>query len=104
MPAIQWPGEIPATFSLRKGWIEMSKVELSCPFVYSNGKKCTGHVVSWKIYGGDTFATARKVRLWCSEKDDRAGAISSWVGKERMEFYPDRLPKPIFEAVFADPR
>jgi hypothetical protein len=81
----------------------MSETELLCPFVYANGKKCCGHVTSWKIYGGKDFMHARKVRLWCSVGWDHQGGVNSWVGKERMEFYPDKLPKPIFEAVF-DPR
>jgi hypothetical protein len=33
----------------------------------------------------------RKIRLWCSEKDDHAGAVSSFAAKNRMEFYPDQL-------------
>jgi hypothetical protein len=89
----------------------MSETELPCPFVYANGRKCSGQVTGWKIYGG-RFEPARKVwcgaprkvRLWCSEKWNHEGAANSWEGKQRMEFYPDKLPKPIFEAVFADPR
>jgi hypothetical protein len=77
---------------------------LECPFVYANGKKCPGHVVNWRLYGGASFETTRKVRLWCSEKDAHAGSVRSWAGKERMEFYPDKLPKLICEAVFANPR
>jgi hypothetical protein len=80
----------------------MSEREPPCPFVYANGKQCTGYVYRWKTYGGDRFETARKVRLWCSEKDDHEGAVSSWAGKERMEFHPDKLPKAIREAVFPD--
>jgi hypothetical protein len=78
----------------------MNNSELECPFVYASGKKCTGHIVDWKTYGGETFETARKVRLWCSEKGSHDGPVSTWTGKERMEFYPDRLPRPICEAVF----
>jgi hypothetical protein len=84
--------------------------ELECPFVYANGRKCAGKVINWRVYGygwqdngvKGSLADARKVRLWCSDKYDHAGAISSWTSKERMEFYPDKLPSPIFEAVFAD--
>jgi hypothetical protein len=32
-----------------------------------------------------------KYRLWCSEKDDHAGVLSTPVAKARMEFYPDEL-------------
>ena len=31
--------------------------------------------------------------MWCSDKDDHAGTVRSWAGKERMEFYPDRIPE-----------
>ena len=75
------------------------KLELACPFVYANGRKCCGFIRRVRLYGGDTVHNAKKVRLWCSEKDDHAGAVSSWVTKERMEFYPDQLPKEIFDAL-----
>ena len=44
---------------------------LDCPFVYASGKKCTGRVSGWKIYGPPE--RAHKVRLWCSDKWDHAG-------------------------------
>ena len=74
--------------------------ELQCPFVYANGKRCTGHVMGWRKYGGETFERCRKVRLYCSEKYDHAGVASGFVEKERMEFYPDKLPDEIRDAVF----
>jgi hypothetical protein len=75
---------------------------LNCPFVYANGRKCAGKVSGWRVYGGDgSLPPARKVRLWCSDKWDHAGNGDSGAAKERMEFYPDRLPRPICEAVFA---
>jgi hypothetical protein len=39
----------------------------------------------------------RKYRVWCSEHDDHAGAVNSWSGKLRMEFYPDQLPSEMIE-------
>jgi hypothetical protein len=76
---------------------------LNCPFVYANGKKCAGKVSGWKVYGRNgSHPAGRKVRLWCSDKWDHAGICGDWAAKERMEFYPDRLPRPIFEAVAAD--
>ena len=63
-----------------------------------------GHIGGWRTYGGDRFETARKVRLWCSEKDDHAGGVGSRVGKERMEFYPDQLRPDIRDAIFARSR
>jgi len=74
------------------------KLELpACPFIYVSGRKCRGHITGYRLYGGDTLADAKKVRLWCSEKYDHAGAVSSFEAKERMEFYPDKLPKDIFD-------
>jgi hypothetical protein len=77
-----------------------------CPFIYANGRKCRGHITGFRVYGprrGDELLEVRKVRLWCSERDDHQGAVRSWAGRERMEFYPDRLPdylrKPIFECL-----
>ena len=80
----------------------MTYTALECPFVYANGKKCPGRIVDWCLYGGASFETTRRVRLWCSEKDDHEGSRKSFP--RRMDFYPDKLPKLICEAVFANPR
>ncbi len=71
---------------------------IPCPFVYANGRKCCGVVRQARAYGptrGKHYvnrADVRKYRLWCSDKDDHAGAVSDHTSKERMEFYPDELP------------
>jgi hypothetical protein len=68
-----------------------------CPFVYSNGKRCTGVIRQARAYGplrGNHYVDrddVRAYRLWCSDKDDHAGAVSSSAGKVRMEFYPNEL-------------
>ncbi len=74
----------------------MNESKIACPFVYANGRPCTSVVVRARAYGprrdsGVDRADVRKYRLWCSEKWDHAGAISSDSSKERMEFYPDQL-------------
>jgi hypothetical protein len=49
----------------------------SCPYTYADGRKCQGHVVESKAYGprqGNDLLEVRKVRLWCSERDDHQGA------------------------------
>jgi hypothetical protein len=78
-----------------------SSHRLPCPFVYSGGKKCCGALIGYRLYGhhGGSVMTAKKVRLWCSDKDDHAGPDSSWAAKERMEFYPDKLRGDIFGAI-----
>jgi hypothetical protein len=69
---------------------------MQCPFVYSDGHRCTGEVSQARAYGKNHYGAVeeqniKKIRLWCSQKGDHAGAVSSFVGKERMEFYPDEL-------------
>ena len=69
---------------------------MQCPFVYSDGHRCGGQVYQARAYGKHHYGAVeeqhiKKIRLWCSEKGDHAGAISSRWGKERMEFYPDQL-------------
>jgi hypothetical protein len=70
---------------------------MQCPFTYADGHRCGGSVTRVRAYGRhDRFdrvavRDVRKFRLWCSEKDDHAGAVSDFVSKERMEFYPDQL-------------
>jgi hypothetical protein len=70
---------------------------IPCPFTYANGRACCGVVYRARAYGpsrdGHHVARAdvRKYRLWCSEKDDHAGAVNSTDGKWRMEFYPDQM-------------
>ncbi len=39
----------------------------------------------------------RKCRVWCSLKGDHAGILSSYEGKQRMEFYPDQLPADLLD-------
>ena len=77
----------------------MGEENLARPFIYANGKKCSGHVFRWRTYGGENYETARKVRLWCSDKGDHQGILNNGNGK-RMEFYPDELPDEILDAVF----
>jgi len=78
--------------------VDFNKV--ACPFTYRNGRKCCGYIIGARLYGrGKDYPNVRKVRLWCSEKDDHAGAVSSFVSKERMEFYPDMLPAGVWKAI-----
>jgi hypothetical protein len=71
---------------------------MQCPFVYADGRQCDGQVRRVRAYGKHQFGRVerhniRKFRLWCSHKDDHAGAVSSSFAKERMEFYPDDLQR-----------
>ena len=81
---------------------------IPCPFVYANGRLCTGTVRLARAYGPSRGrphverGDVRKYRLWCSEKDDHAGAVNNSTGKDRMEFYPDRLPKGLEDRIWSD--
>jgi hypothetical protein len=81
---------------------------IACPFVYADGRKCSGHLYRARAYGprgSDGLVErhrVRKYRLWCSEKDDHAGAVSDFVSKERMEFYPNELPPGVEEALWRE--
>ena len=79
---------------------------IPCPFVYANGLCCAGRIYRAHAYGRHHYGTVqesdiKKLRLWCTDKDDHAGAISSNVSKARMEFYPDELAADIYEAALA---
>ncbi len=82
----------------------MAAFAIPCPFVYASGKPCAGSVCRAQGYGrvrGDHYVI-RKYRLWCSEKDDHAGAVRTFEGKQRMEFYPDELPPGMLDRIQAD--
>jgi hypothetical protein len=72
---------------------------MQCPFIYADGHQCSGQVWQARAYGKrDGLGLVNeqniiKIRLWCSEKNDHAGAVSSFETKERMEFYPDDLQR-----------
>lgn len=77
----------------------MDQNVLRCPFTYANGCRCQGEVYRARAYGpsyGRHYPErddVRRYRLWCSLKDDHAGAVSSSEGKQRMEFHPNELPE-----------
>lgn len=63
---------------------------IQCPFAYKTGRQCTGHIYRARAYGPPGKSVV-KYRLWCDEKNDHAGTVSSLVAKDRMEFYPDQI-------------
>jgi hypothetical protein len=86
--------------------MEAQTQTIHCPFVYANGKRCSGVIYRARAYGptrGQNYvdrADVRKYRLWRSDKDDHAGAVSGRLTKERMEFYPDKLPPNVEERLW----
>ncbi len=86
----------------------MEPKSIPCPFVYADGHRCTGVVRQARAYGPTKWGAhyvaredVRKYRLWCSEKDDHAGAVSGYASKDRMEFYPDKLPLGLEDEIWA---
>lgn len=81
---------------------------IPCPFVYANGRCCTGVVASARGYGpkrGHFFTVrenVRKYRLWCSDMGDHAGTAHGSWGKERMEFYPDQIAPGVEDRLWAE--
>jgi hypothetical protein len=84
--------------------------KIPCPFVYANGKKCSGHVERVEAYKADlTWASGADGRwalrtgqprshyhLFCSEKGNHSGSFSSDDG--RMKFFWDQLPEALRNA------
>ena len=81
-----------------------------CPFVYANGKRCTGHVVRVEAYKADLLWTCKDGRwflrfseprshfhLFCSEKGNHAGYPRR--DSEQMKFYWRHLPEELREAL-----
>ena len=84
----------------------MEAAKTRCPFIYASGRRCDGCVSRWKVYGlprDGTLHCAAKVRLWCSKMDDHAGSDKSLVAKDRMEFYPSKLPEDLYALIQANP-
>ncbi len=85
---------------------------IPCPFVYANGKQCTGHVVRVEAYKADVTWEPNKetgkwekwigqprshYHLFCSEKENHAGYARP--DSEQMKFYLNQLPKELLEAM-----
>ena len=52
-------------------------------------------------YGIVQEGEIKKIRLWCTAKDDHTGAVSNPAGKYRMEFYPDQIARGNYRDVIA---
>ena len=89
---------------------ETDMQKIACPYTYSNGKGCTGHIVRVEAYKADvewdcaddgkwrfSFAPRSHYHLFCSEKGNHAGYARP--DSEKMKFYGDQLPKPIRDLI-----
>ena len=75
---------------------------VSCPFVYANGKACDGHIVQIEAYKAGLewkyvddgwrfeFFPRSHFHLYCSEKGDHVGHKRS--ADDRMKFFLEQLP------------
>ncbi len=76
---------------------------IKCPFVYANGKQCTGHVAKIEAYkatvewsqqpdGSWDFSWIPRshYHLFCSEKSNHAGNVKS--GENGTKYHWDDLP------------
>lgn len=85
--------------------------QIPCPFVYANGKKCTGHVVRVAAYKADiSWNFDRETGTWgfhvgeprshyhlfCSEKENHAGVRGD---DSRMKYYYQHLPEQLRSVV-----
>jgi hypothetical protein len=79
---------------------------IACPFVYANGRACTGHVVRVEAYKADLAWSADTEETWsfdfqprshyhvfCSENGNHAGFRRQ--DPNALKFWFDTLPTPI---------
>jgi hypothetical protein len=78
--------------------------EIACPFVYANGRKCSGHItrveafkcdVTWKPDADGRWRPSvnevgSHYHLFCSEKENHAGSFRS--DNTQMKRYLNQLP------------
>lgn len=87
-------------------------IRIPCPFVYADGRRCTGHIARIEAYKADLswrcdaegrwafdFRPRSHYHLFCSEKGNHAGfrrqdpaALKSWF---------DHLPEPARRLILA---
>ena len=79
--------------------------EIACPFVYANGRKCTGHITHIEAYKCDVSwspdaegkwrPSVNEVRshyhLFCSEKGNHAGSFNQ--DSAQMKRHLQQLPE-----------
>lgn len=84
--------------------------EIPYPFVYEDGKRCTGHIIRVKAYKADLGWSEDEDGTWtlrtglprshfhlvCSEKSNHSGC--GLPDDERMKAYLDQLPQGLWEA------
>lgn len=87
--------------------------KIPCPFVYANGKACTGHIVKietfkanleWELKDDGTwgfdFYPLTHYHVYCSEKSNHAGF--SRPDSDQLKFYTEQLPDEVAAVVCRD--
>ena len=79
--------------------------ELPCPFVYANGRRCTGHITHIEAYKADVTwrpdhdgkwrpsvgEPRSHYHLFCSEKGNHAGSARDDHPQMKLRYLPDDL-------------
>ena len=87
----------------------MAGDRIPCPFVYSTGKRCTGHVAKVEAYKADlewSFDTANgwtfsageprsHYHVFCSEKGNHAGVMR----EDALKLYYSQLPDALKQVI-----
>lgn len=94
----------------------MNSQPVPCPFVYANGKQCTGHVVrieafkadlEWKLDGSGNWKFGwteprSHFHVYCSEKDGHA--LHGKPDNNQMKFYANELPAELLAVIHDEVR
>lgn len=90
---------------------DIQVTRIPCPFVYANGRRCSGHVVTVEVYKADLRWTHGKDGAWrfswdnprshfhvfCSEKGNHSGFRRP--DSDQMKFHFDTLPAELHTAL-----
>ncbi len=73
-----------------------------CPFVYANGKRCTGEVIRIRAYGSwdsgsGKLQYVKSYYVMCTPPSDRGCMCSRGAANDPMEFYPGQVPGDLLE-------
>lgn len=86
--------------------------DIPCPFIYANGKRCTGRIIRIEAYKAEIiwdrtesgkwafgFAPRSHFHLFCSEKNNHAGSLRP--DNPQMKYHWRQLPDEIRQILSA---
>lgn len=90
--------------------LDTGQTPIPCPYIYANGRVCTGHVTCIEAYKADVtwafdkegkwqfgFQARSHFHLFCSEKGNHAGFRKR--DSDGMKFRFDQLPEPLQQII-----